>query len=153
MQLLFLFRTGYATYLAFLIGLINIMTTTYFLVIDRIPFLTVIFPTFEAYAVIAVLVGAPIIVVIGWIHMKRLSMYSAEANVGTEENPYNYKYAVGFTKEVFGPMYAMMVKMMIKRVTGEGLTDEEIRTAQKIDDDLTKLISGGFVGKPSKGAY
>ena len=153
LQMIFYFRIGFSTYLALLIGAINVATSTYFLAVDRAPILKELFPTFEVYIVSIIGIGLPVIIAMGWIHMKRIGTYSAEANVLAEEFPYHYKYPPGFTTEVIGPAYAMMVNLMIKRSTGEKLTDDEIRSIQKIDDDLTHLINGGHMGDPPKGAY
>ena len=111
----FYFRTGYVTYFAMIVGVINILTSTYFLAIDKIPFLLNIFPTFEIYATILIFIGVPIIIGGGWIHMKRIGTFAAEANITTEESPYQYKFAPGFLKEVFGPAYLAIINMQIKK--------------------------------------
>ncbi len=48
----FYLRMGYSIYWSFLIMGINTLTVTYFLAIERAPFLQVIFPTFLHYVVI-----------------------------------------------------------------------------------------------------
>ena len=153
LQMIFYFRIGFSTYLALLIGAINVATSTYFLAVDKAPILKELFPTFEVYIALAIGIGFPVIIAMGWIHMKRIGTFSAESNVLTEEFPYHYRHPPGFMTEVIGPLYAMTVNLMIKRRTGEKLTDDEIRSIQKIDDDLTNLINGGHVGNPPKGAY
>ena len=149
----FYFRTGYVIYFAMIVGVVNIMTTTYFLAIDKIPFLLVIFPTFEIYVSTLILAGLPIIVITGWIHLKRIGTFAAEANITTEESPYQYKLAPGFLKEVFGPAYLAILQINIKKAKGEKLTDEEINSILNLEKKLIHLIEGGYVGNPPKGAF
>ena len=77
----FYFRIGYAIYFAMMIGVINILTTTYFLAIDKIPSLLIIFQSCEIYLMTVLGTGLPIIVFVGWIHRKRIVTYEAEQNV------------------------------------------------------------------------
>jgi len=149
----FYFRTGYVTYFAMIVGMINIMTTTYFLAIDKIPSLLIIFPTFETYVLTLVLAGLPIIVIAGWIHLKRIGTFAAEANITTEESPYQYKLPPGLFKEAFGPAYLAIIQMNIKKVEGEKLTEEEINSILNIEKKLIHLIEGGYVGNPPRGAF
>jgi len=149
----FYFRTGYVIYFAMIVGVVNIMTTTYFLAIDKIPFLLIIFPTFEIYVSTLILVGLPIIVITGWIHLKRVGTFAAEANITTEESPYQYKLAPGHLKEVFGPAYLAVLQINIKKAKGEKLTEEEINSILNLEKKLIHLIEGGYVGNPPKGAF
>jgi len=50
----FYFRTGWATYFAFIVAAVNALTVTFFLAIEKYPSLSVIFPTFFHYIVIIV---------------------------------------------------------------------------------------------------
>ena len=67
----FYFRTGWATYFAFIVAAINALTVTFFLAIENYPSLSVIFPTFFHYIVIVVGVGVPVLVLAGYVHFKR----------------------------------------------------------------------------------
>ena len=82
------FRNGWSTYFAFIFAAINTLTVTYFLAIERYPFLHDIFPTFIHYVVILCLTGIPILILIGYAHFKRTSAYRSEADIGMEVNPY-----------------------------------------------------------------
>ena len=146
------FLTGYVTYFMMVVGVINILTSTYFLAIQKVPDILNVFPTFEIYAAIAILAGIPIIIFAGWLHLKRVGTYAAEANVQAEAHPYNYKLVPGFLKEVYGPAYLAILQLNIKKARGEKLTEQEILHIMKIEDQLTKLIEGGYVGSPPKGA-
>ena len=64
------FRQGWSLYFAFIFAAINTLTVTYFLAIERIPFLTTIFPSFIHYVVITSSVAIPILVLVGYAHWK-----------------------------------------------------------------------------------
>ena len=147
----FYFRLGYATYLAMVIGIINILTTSYFLAIQNVPTILDVFPSFESYVVFVIIIGFPIVTFIGWLHFKRVGTFSAEAAVYAQAMPYNYKLDPGYQKEVYGPAYLAILRLNIKRATGEKLTEEEIKNIKHLEKELSKLIDGGYVGKPPKG--
>ena len=54
------FRIGWSTYFAFILAAINTLTVTYFLAIDNYPILKVIFPSFEIYIIIILVIGIPL---------------------------------------------------------------------------------------------
>lgn len=149
----FYFRIGYVTYFAMVVGLINILTTTYFLAIDKIPFLQIIFPTFESYVIVVILIGIPTVVIAGWIHLKKIGTYAAEMNVITEAHPYNYKFLPGWTKETFGPAYHELVKAYKKKINGDKLTEQDLDSLKNLEEQFRHLIEGGHVGNPPKGAF
>jgi hypothetical protein len=94
------FRTGYATYLAFPIGFVGFISTTYYLMISNIHFFASIFPSFYTYVVVMILSIPPLGVIIGWIHMKKSLAFSAQTDVSVESNPYTYKIRRGVTSEI-----------------------------------------------------
>jgi hypothetical protein len=149
----FYFRTGYATYFAMFIGLINIMTTTYFLAIDKIPALFSVFPTFEIYIITVITIGIPIVVLAGWIHLKKIGTFSAEQNISAEIQPFNYRPLPGFSEIVIFPTYHEIVKLLIKKINNEGLSENEKNRLNQLEKDLIKLMNGGHVGNPPRGAF
>lgn len=148
---LYYFRTGYAAYLIMLLGAVNVLTSTYFLAIEEIPFIGKIFPTFEIYVVTAVLVAIPAVTVVGYVHYKRIGAHSAASAVHTQNNIFNYKFQPGFTREVFGPAYKMILRSVLKRSISEKLTDEEIAEIDRLRERLQHLIDGGSVGSYARG--
>jgi hypothetical protein len=80
------FQDGFS-YLSYPLTVINFMTITFYLLIDRVPFLKALFPHFVIFAFISVLVIGPLSTVIGWLHIKRTKFYGAETIVLTEANP------------------------------------------------------------------
>lgn len=147
------FRMGYSTYFAMIVGTINILTTTYFLAAKKIPFIVHVFPTFLSYVLFLAVIGTPLIILFGWLHYKRIGTYAAEANIVTESSPYSYKLPPGYAKEVFGPAYVAILKLAVKKTQGETLSEEEIESIKKIEDQLVHLTDGGHVGNPPKGLF
>ena len=142
------FRMGWSTYFAFLFAAVNTLVVTYYLAIEKFPPLLAIFPTFIHYVGIAVSIGMPFLVIIGYIHYKKVPAFSAETDVIQESHPYNFKALPGFQIETIFPLYLQISQMMIKWSANEKLSQEEIKEIIKVQNDLKKLIKGGYVGKP-----
>lgn len=146
------FRTGYVTYFTMIVGLINVLSSTYFLAIKKVPLILTLFPTFSYYVTFCIIVGIPLVIVTGWLHLKRVGTYAAEADISNEAHPYNYKLIPGYLKDVFGPAYLTILRINIKKAKGEKLKQEEILEIKNIEDQIQKLIDGGYAGQPPKGA-
>ena len=67
----FYFRQGYGLYFAFILASVNTLTLTYFLAIERYPVLNEVFPSFIHYVIIAVSIGIPLLITVGYLHYKR----------------------------------------------------------------------------------
>lgn len=153
LRLFFYFRQGYGIYLALLIGVANVFTSTYFLAVERIPFIKSVFPTFEVYVITLILIGLPVISIFGWFHYKKAGTYSAELSIAQQNHVYNYKWLPGYHKEVFSHAYLAIFRATLKRVKSEKLSDEEIENMKNIEKKLQDLIDGGIAGNPPKGAF
>ena len=147
------FRVGYMVYMALAIGGINLLTTTYFLAINDIPALKVVFPTFEAYVGAILVVGIPAIVLLGWLHYKKIGVFSADVSVYTQNSIDNYRLVPGHQREVFGPAYLTILRIMAKRTNSERLSDEDLEDIDRLQGKLRHLIDGGHVGNPPSGAF
>lgn len=150
-RLFYYFRIGYAQYLAMFIGVINVLTTTYYLAGKKIPWIQQVFPNFETYIAFCIGVGVPIVVIVGWLHYKKMGTYTQEVAISQQYSPYNYKFPPGFNKEIFGPAYLAMLQLNIKRLKGEKLTQQETENILYLEKKLEELMEGGFVGSPPKG--
>lgn len=146
----FYFRQGWSVYFAFIFAAVNTMVVTYYLAIKDIPFLKIIFPSFLHYAALWVLVGIPLLVAIGYIHYKRIAAYTSEVEINIESNPYNYKLQPGWNRYVVFPLYLNLTKMMIKWSKNEKLTDDEIKELNELQEKITILLEGGYVGDLKK---
>ena len=90
----FYFRMGWSTYFAFIFAAINTLTVTFYLAIENYPVLKSVFPTFEAYLTVFILIGFPIITAIGYAHFKRTKARKAEVDIELETDPYRLRTLV-----------------------------------------------------------
>jgi hypothetical protein len=147
----FYFRTGYGTYLVFLLGAANTLTVVYYLLIRNIPQLQDYFPHFTTFAIIAVITGVPVTVLIGWLHLKRSPIYTSELDVGVEANPYYYKMPPGYWPEVIIPTYQETIRYLTRLLEKEKLlTAEDRERIKALDEKMNTLIKGGYVGQPKR---
>ena len=126
------------------------LTVTYFLAVENYPVLDTLFPTFLHYGFIAVVIGVPMLVLVGYIHYKRSAAFSAEADINVEAYPYWYKLPPGWNKEVVFPLYLQMINLMIKISKNEKLSTDETKEMSDIQKSLSTLIEGGYIGKPAR---
>lgn len=134
----FYFRQGWSVYFAFIFAAINTLTVTYYLAIERIPDLQVIFPTFSQYIIIVILTGVPILVLIGYTHYKRSLAYQSEVAVGVESNPYVARNLVN--SEIILEINLILIEIMLK-TSKEKLTSDDIEKITKIYSELKNFTS------------
>jgi len=146
-RLWFYFRVGWTTYFGLLFAGINTATVTYFLAIDKIPFLEFIFPTFFHYVAILASMIIPALVLIGWSHYRRTAAYGSEAEVALESNPYMYKLPLGWNKEALFPTLLKMTEFMIKSNNQEKLDDKSIEEIKELQKKIDFLVKGGSLKK------
>lgn len=146
----FYFRQGWSTYFAFILAAINTLTVTYYLAIERLPDLKIIFPSFSIYLAAATIIGIPILVFIGYVHYKRSSAYEAEADINVEAYPYWYKLPPGWNKEVVFPFYLMLIDVMLKLSKNEKLNEDDIKKISELKNTIDALIKGGNIGLSEK---
>lgn len=147
----FYFRIGYSTYLTFLLGFLSTLVTVYYLAIKNIPQLLILFPRFDLFAILAVAIGIPISVGVGYIHYKRSPAYTSEIDIQVEANPYYFKLPPGYNKEVFGPLYLELLLMLKKLSATQGLVNQEdTRRIEELERKLQVLNEGGYVGNPRR---
>ena len=139
-------RTGYQLYFAFVFAAVNTMVVTYYLAIERAPFLKELFPSFFHYAIILIIVGIPILVLAGFVHFKKVTAFKSEMEISTESNPYLYKLPPGFTKTVAFPYNLLMSEILLKIAANEKITEKEISEMRKIQKQMEHLINGGYIG-------
>jgi len=145
------FRIGYSTYLTFLLGFVSTLITVYYLAIKNIPDLLSFFPRFVPFALLATIIGVPLSIAIGWAHIKRIPAYSSEMDIGVEANPYNYKLAPGWQKEVWFPLYLELLNQSTRLLESQKLmSDKEKARVQDLEVKIKKLIEGGIVGTPRR---
>ena len=134
----FYFRTGWATYFAFIVAAINALTVTFFLAIESYPSLSMIFPTFFHYIVIVVGIGVPILVLVGYVHFKRSKSFRAEADVLIETNPHIRRILQN--TEILLPSYLKLTEIIVELAENKKLTNKELEKVSKLQKQLSNHI-------------
>ena len=135
----FYFRMGWSTYFAFIFAAINTLTVTFYLAIEKYPLLEFIFPTFIHYVVIVCSIGAPALIMIGYVHFKRTAARRAEMDVAYETNPYVARTLVN--TQIIVSLNLKLIEIILKLSTGEKLSKEEISNTRKLQEELNDFIS------------
>jgi hypothetical protein len=138
----FYFRNGWSMYFAFIFAAINTLTVTYYLAIDKIPFLFSLFPSFAHYVTVAVLCGIPILVLIGFVHFKRSPAYRSEATIGFEVNPYQRRNLIN--SELNLELNLMILNLLSKLSNNEKLDEAELNKIQE-----SRNVLNGFINERS----
>ena len=133
------FRMGWSTYFAFIFAAINTLVVTYFLAIERYPFLNEIFPTFTHYVVTACIIGIPILILIGFIHFKRSSAYRSEADISVEVNPYFRRILLN--TELIIPLHLKLTELLIKLSQNEKLSQSELDEIKELQNELKNHLN------------
>ena len=141
----FYFRTGWSMYFAFIIAAINTLTVTYYLAVEKVPFLVEIFPTFLHYVVIFVAIGIPILVATGYSHFKRTSARKAEVDISVETNPYMIRVLVN--SEYILKLNLKLSNLLLKSQTGQKLSEKEISDLLDIQNELDSFLENRNVSK------
>jgi len=134
----FYFRMGWATYFAFVFAAINTLTVTYFLAIESYPVLQQIFPSFVHYIVIVILIGVPLLILIGYIHFKKSPSYRAEAAVTYESHPWALRDLVNSEYNLV--LSLKMLQMITKLSKQEKLDETELGQAHKLEKELKEFL-------------
>ena len=133
----FYFRMGWSTYFVFALGAINTLTITYFLAIDNYPVLKNVFPTFEQYVVIMIVVGIPVLIMLGYAHYKKTKAFRSEMDVFIESNPYQRRNIVNST--ILVSLTMKLNEMMFKIAKNEKLTSKEIEEVEKLQNEVKEF--------------
>ena len=133
------FRNGWSLYFAFIFAAINTLVVTYYLAIDKIPFLLDFFPSFLHYVGFAVLLGIPILVTIGFVHFKRSPAYRSEATIGFEVNPYMRRTLIN--SEMNLELNLMILNLLSKLSNNEKLNEDELNKIQESKNVLCNFIN------------
>ena len=145
------FRIGYSTYLTFILGLVTTLITVYYLAIKNLPFLLKLFPSFWMFSFLGIVIGAPLSVAIGWLHLKRTHAYTSEADITVESNPYSWKLTPGKEAEAFAPSYLEILRLVSKLLKSQNLLSEEDESRiNDVEGKLQALIEGKMVGNPRR---
>ena len=133
----FYFRSGWSSYFAFIFAAINTLVVTYYLAIERYPFLEAIFPNFIQYVVIIVSIGIPLLILIGYAHWKRTPAYRSEADIWMESNPYQARMLVN--SEILLQLNLKLTELIIKQSKNEKASDDELAEITKLQKELSEF--------------
>ena len=132
------FRNGWSMYFAFIFAAINTLVVTYYLAIDKIPFLLDFFPSFGHYVALAVFIGIPFLIIIGYVHFKRSPAYRSEATIGFEVNPYMRRNLIN--SEINLELNLMILNLLSKLSNNEKLNEDELNKIQESRNILNDFI-------------
>lgn len=144
-RLWFYFRQGWATYFTFIFSAVNTLTVTYYLAVDKYPFLKELFPTFVNYVIIMAAIAIPLLVIAGYIHYKKSSAFKAEADINIETNPHLRRILVN--TELLLPVYLQLTELLMKLSKNEKLTDKQIDELSKLQKELSEHIDKRIIDK------
>lgn len=137
-RLWYYFRQGWSIYFAFIFSAINTLVVTYYLAIERAPFLKEIFPSFLYYVLILVGAGIPLLVLIGYAHVKKSAAYKAEADIGFEANPHFRRMLLN--TEHLLRQNTLLNELLLKLSNNQTLTESEINEIKNIQNELKQHI-------------
>jgi hypothetical protein len=133
------FRNGWSVYFAFIFAAINTLVVTYYLALDKIPFLLDIFPTFAHYVATAVFFGIPFLVLTGYVHYKKSPAYRSEATIGFEVNPYLRRNLIN--SEINLELNLMILNLLSKLSNNEKLNENELNKIQESRNVLNSFVN------------
>jgi hypothetical protein len=133
----FYFRMGWSTYFAFVFAAVNTLTVTYFLAIENYPVLKELFPTFPVYVIFLVVVGIPLLILIGYIHFKRSPSYRSESAITYESNPFARRIFVN--SELNLQINQELIELLLKISKGGKISEEHVLRISKIQEKLNEF--------------
>ena len=147
----FYFRQGWSTYFAFIFAAVNTLTVTYYLAIENYPFLKTIFPSFEHYILIVVLIGIPLLVLVGYAHYKKTPSYRAEADVWVESNPYQARVLVNTQFSL--ALNMKLTNILLKLSSKQEITQEEIDEIKVLQTKFLEHIEDRTISNKKDQSY
>ena len=140
----FYFRNGWSLYFAFVFAAINTLTVTYYLAIEKISVLLVIFPSFVHYVVITSGIAIPLLVLIGYAHYKRTAAFRSEADISMETNPYQRRMVVN-TESILR-LNLKLIDIILKSSVIDKSSKEDLESITKIQNEISELLKNRTFG-------
>ena len=134
----FYFRNGWSLYFAFIFAAINTLTVTYYLAIEKIPSLQIIFPSFLHYIVIVIIIGIPFLVFIGYAHYKKTAAFRSEVDISIETNPYQRRLVVN--TEAIIRLNLNLLDTISKSSIIEKISKDDLENITNIKNEISELI-------------
>jgi len=146
----FYFQTGYGQYFTFTLALINMFTTTYYLAITQNDLGGTIFSSFSTYVIVSSSIGIPLLILLGFMHMRKSVIYKSQQDILQESSPYNYYLLPGMQKEIMAPLFRELLELGRRSLSNEGITEEQSKRLNVLIQKLELLSSGGSLDMPKK---
>jgi len=121
----FYFRMGWTTYFAFILAAINTLTVTYFLAIENYPEL------------MAVLVGIPTLIFVGYSHYKKTNVFKSEVDILVESNPILRRTTVNADMNL---RFSIKLFDLLLKLSKNKVSEDELNDAKKIQNEIIDLI-------------
>ena len=128
------FRMGWSTYFAFIFAAVNTLTVTYYLLIEKIPVLVSIFPSFIHYVLIISATGIPILVLIGYAHFKRSKAFQSEAEIIIESNPVQARNVANI--EMILQLNLKQLEIIIELHQNNKMTDSQLQEIKELHEKI-----------------
>ena len=139
-------RTGHKLYLAFPLTLTNTLVIVYYFLIRGKMFIWLTQHKFLAFSAVGLGTVLPLTAFLGWLHLKRLPGYAAEADLIVESNPYFYKLAPGVQREINALSWYVFAKASKLLLEVEGLlTKQDEELVNKLIEQSERLRKGESV--------
>ncbi len=132
------FRTGWSTYLAFILAAVNTLTVTYYLAIENIAGLKEVFPEFSTYVLTMIAIGIPLLTLIGYIHFKKSNSYKSEADIAFEANPHLLRLLKN--SETILPYYIEILELLARISNNEKLNEADIKKIDLLKTQMNEYI-------------
>jgi len=128
-------RMGFTAYFAFILAAINTLTVTYFLAIENYPEL------------MAVFIGCPLLIFIGYSHYKKTKAFSSEMDVMVESNPILRRNLVNV--DINLRFNITLIDLLLK-LSKDAISEEELSQTKKIQNEIIDMIKNRSLTWESK---
>lgn len=135
----FYFRQGWATYFAFIFAAVNTLVVTYYLAIENIPALKIIFPTFYVYFTFGVILGIPLLILVGYAHQKRTPSFKTEADIYYESNPHSLR--IYNNVELLLQLNLKLVHLLVSDYKKDDVSNEKLDELTKIKNEIETYLN------------
>ena len=146
----FYFQTGYGQYFTFTLALINMLTTTYYLAITQNEIGDTIFSSFSTYVIVSSIIGIPLLILLGFMHMRKSLIYKSQQDILQESWPYNYYLLPGIQKEIMAPLFRELLELGRRSLSNEDITEKQSKRLDELVHKLKLLSSGSSLDMPKK---
>ena len=135
----FYFRQGWTTYFAFIFAALNTMVVTYYLAIENIPELKLVFPSFYIYLIAASFLGVPLLIFVGYAHQKKTASYKTESDIYYESNPHASR--MYNNTELLLQLNLKLVNLLLLDYEKNNISNEKLDEIKKLKNEIETYFS------------